>query len=308
MSEVPPSRDQPDDVEDSYRRALALDPSRPSEWVPRAVLAHATRLATERATADRSPTVNADPRVVNRTWWRPAVFGTLAAAALAGLLLSPQILTPRAPTTQASPPAQTSRPEAAASPLANNAEPTRTDSDLRPKTNTPVAKQSTTATHHSRAAPAGARADVAASGGAKADMQRKSSPVVTVTVEAARQQPGVQASAAASAISAEPDLTMEPVQIPLDPPAALHRAAEFGDIPGLQTSLDEQVDIDSRDADGRTALMLATLHGQINAVKLLLEHGADPNIADEHGTTPLRAAVDSNQSAIIAALKHVGAR
>ena len=117
-----------------------------------------------------------------------------------------------------------------------------------------------------------------------------------------------KASAAASAISVKPDLTIEPVQIPLDPPAALRQAAESGDIPGLQTSLNEQVDIDSRDADGRTALMLATLHGQINAVELLLEHGADPNIADEHGTTPLRAAVDSNQSAIIAALKHVGAR
>lgn len=305
MSEVPPSQDQPDDFEDSYRRALAADPSRPSEWVPRAVLAHATRLATERAITDRSPTVNADPRAMNRTWWRPAVFGTLAAAALAGLLLSPQILTPRAPITPASPPAQTSQPEATASPSASNAQPTGTDSDLRPKTNTPVAKQSTTATHHSRVAPAGSRATV--SGGAKADVQRKSASVVTVTVEAARRrQPDFEAPVAA--ISAEPDPTMAPVQIPPDPSADLRRAAESGDIPGLQTSLDEQVDIDSRDADGRTALMLATLHGQINAVELLLEHGADPNIADEHGTTPLRAAVDSNQSAIIAALKRVGAR
>jgi ankyrin repeat protein len=53
---------------------------------------------------------------------------------------------------------------------------------------------------------------------------------------------------------------------------------------------------------------LATLHCQTRAVKLLLSHGADPNAADTNGVTPLRAAIDGNQSAIVAALKHAGAR
>jgi ankyrin repeat protein len=91
-------------------------------------------------------------------------------------------------------------------------------------------------------------------------------------------------------------------------PAALRRAAEFGDIHGLQTLLDERVSIDARDAGGRTALMLAVLHGHAEAVDALLAHGADPNAADAHGTTPLEAAVAGNQPAVAAALRRAGAR
>ena len=53
MSELPPSSDQPDAVDDLYRRASALDPSRPSESVRSAVLEHAAKLAKERAAEDR---------------------------------------------------------------------------------------------------------------------------------------------------------------------------------------------------------------------------------------------------------------
>jgi ankyrin repeat protein len=95
---------------------------------------------------------------------------------------------------------------------------------------------------------------------------------------------------------------------PTGSPTALRRAAEIGDIPGLQTSLDEHVDINARDASGRTALMLATLRGQTAAVDTLLAYGADPNAADARGTTPLQAAVAADQRAIVAALKHAGAR
>jgi ankyrin repeat protein len=54
--------------------------------------------------------------------------------------------------------------------------------------------------------------------------------------------------------------------------------------------------------------MLAILHGQLNAVEVLLAHGADANLADAGGTTPLQAAMSHNQQAIVAALKHAGAR
>jgi hypothetical protein len=99
----------------------------------------------------------------------------------------------------------------------------------------------------------------------------------------------------------------EPPDIPVGSSAALHRAAEKGDLKGLQASLDQQVDINSRDEAGRTALLLATLHGQTKAVNMLLAHGADPNIADANGITPLHAAMAGGQSAIVVALKRVGA-
>jgi ankyrin repeat protein len=95
---------------------------------------------------------------------------------------------------------------------------------------------------------------------------------------------------------------------PTDPVAALLRAAEIGDVPGLQTLLDEQVDIEARDSSGRTALMLATLRGQIKAVDALLAHGADPNTADAQGTTPLQIALAGDEPAIATALQRAGAR
>jgi len=94
----------------------------------------------------------------------------------------------------------------------------------------------------------------------------------------------------------------------VDPAAAFRRAAEMGDLPGLKALLERQADIDSRDAVGRTALMLATLHGQTNAVAVLLAYGADPNAADADGTTPLRAAKAGDHPAIVAALQRYGAR
>jgi hypothetical protein len=88
----------------------------------------------------------------------------------------------------------------------------------------------------------------------------------------------------------------------------VRRAAETGAVPELQTLLGRQVDIDARDESGRTALMLATLHGQARAVDMLLAHGADPNAADAQGVTPLQAAIAGDRPAIAAALRRAGAR
>ncbi len=72
--------------------------------------------------------------------------------------------------------------------------------------------------------------------------------------------------------------------------------------------LGRQPDIDARDENGRTALMLAVLRGESRAVDMLLASGADPNAADGRGTTPLQAAIAGNQPAIVAALQRAGAR
>jgi uncharacterized protein len=66
------------------------------------------------------------------------------------------------------------------------------------------------------------------------------------------------------------------------------------------------VDVDSRDSLGRTALMLATLRGQAEAVDLLLDNGADPNVADNRGTTPVQVARQANATAIVSALERKG--
>ncbi len=91
-------------------------------------------------------------------------------------------------------------------------------------------------------------------------------------------------------------------------PGPLWRAAESGDTQGVQAALDSQVDVNARDAEGRTALMIATRHGQTKAVLALLAHGADPNIPDTKGFTPLRIANSAGNSSIIVALKKSGGR
>ena len=49
MSECRQTADPPDDIDDRYRRAAALDPGRPSDAVRRAVFEHAAKLAAERS-------------------------------------------------------------------------------------------------------------------------------------------------------------------------------------------------------------------------------------------------------------------
>jgi ankyrin repeat protein len=51
-------------------------------------------------------------------------------------------------------------------------------------------------------------------------------------------------------------------------------------------------DLNAIDPDGTTALTLAIINAHYDAAALLLERGADPNVADTRGMTPLYAAVD----------------
>jgi Ankyrin repeats (3 copies) len=300
MNKVPPDQDPADDVDAQYRRASAVDPSRPGEAVRRAVLAHAAQLAAERATAGAGR--RKSRRTTQPAWWRPAIFGTLAAAGLAGLVIAPQWLAPRAPpAAESSPIAQAAdnlapepatRPPAAVSaeitarpPVsARSANLPAYSARARPKTNVPTVAPAAEAT--SLAPPAGSRAadSSAAVAGVPAARQRLPGNLAAVTSSAAAPRVGTSAA------------------------AAFRHAAEVGDLAALAALVENQTDIESRDAAGRTALMLATLHGQTDAVAALLAYGADPNAADADGTTPLQAATAGDHPAIVATLRRYGAR
>jgi len=76
---------------------------------------------------------------------------------------------------------------------------------------------------------------------------------------------------------------------------------------GLHAALASNVDVNARDPNGRTALILAIQHNHSVIVKELLAHGANPNTPDSRGNTPLMAARIIANWGVFAALQRSGA-
>src|SRR6187399_880691 len=64
-------------------------------------------------------------------------------------------------------------------------------------------------------------------------------------------------------------------------------AARAGDATALLRLLTRGVPANVRTEKGDGLLMLATYHGHEAAARVLLEHGADPALANDRGQTPL---------------------
>ncbi len=90
--------------------------------------------------------------------------------------------------------------------------------------------------------------------------------------------------------------------------SCMHYAAARGDTSVIRRMLDYGADIDQRNAAGRTPLAEAAKSGQLKAVKLLLDEGAEVNIYDtESGFTPLHSAAQKNHPAVVRRLLAAGA-
>jgi hypothetical protein len=249
--------------------------------VRRAVLEHAERLAAQRSAHARQG--------APRRWWNavrelrwPAMVGSLAAAALAALVIAPQFLVPRAAPVVEEPRSATSLPAAPQPGPAGPAPPMLARS-----------------------------ADAARAGGSVTSNGHPAPRAAAPAVSAAARMAGVAHNAGvASEAAAAPAARTAPAEpvVAADPAAAFRHAAETGDLSALQALHAGQASLDGRDPLGRTALMLATLHGQRDAVEMLLAWGADPNVADTEGTTPLGAAIAGRDTELAAMLKHYGAR
>jgi hypothetical protein len=337
MNEIPPNQDPSQEIDDHYRRTSALDPSRPSESVRRAVLAHAAQLAAARAAQKEPIKIDTSQPAANQaSWRRPAIFGTLAAAALAGLLIAPQYLIPSHPPVTAVSPAPIARPESAESAAAPAQAPAPTPAPERLAAQPPPAM----ATDKLQPAPSLQPRILAQPRTVPRMSPRSGSPQPTENYAQLQESPrSADLPAATDAQNANSAARVAQAQAPAaraarsaaapmaamtghaqafvggvsagrsaDPAADLRRAADSGDMQMLRLLLAQRVDIEARDASGRTALMLATLHGRAAAVDALLASGADPNAADTSGATPLQAAVANDQQAIAAALRRAGAR
>jgi len=303
MNRLPPQPGPPEDADERYRRASERDPSRPSESVRRAVLAHAAGLSA-----------GCPHRPHPRLWRRPALFGTLAAAAVAGLLVVPRYLTPGsggegavAPAPRTTGAAQVpgaGAPAEMPAPGAPPAPPPPRESYLQVRPRQLAGSARVREPGSPARAPSVAsrpEADTADTTPEPKDARTNGAPSSGLGGMPA--PPPYSAGLASRAALAAPAPAADSPRS-----AVLWRAAESGDVGTVQSLMSGQADINARDPQGRTALMLAALHDQAAVVSVLLEHGADPNVPDAHGSTPLAAAAAGGHQAVVEALQRYGAR
>jgi outer membrane protein assembly factor BamB len=89
----------------------------------------------------------------------------------------------------------------------------------------------------------------------------------------------------------------------------LWAAARTGDAKAVEALLAKGADVNARTRYGATALWFAAYKGQLDVVKTLLKHKADPDVADTiWGETALSIAADDGKVEIVKLLLEAGAR
>ncbi len=100
----------------------------------------------------------------------------------------------------------------------------------------------------------------------------------------------------------------EEVEVTLDDSAdiALLKAAHEGDLEGVRKAIAEGGNVTARSGDGWSCL-LAAATSDVSLTRLLLDHGADPNVASNRGYTPLMRAAGHGNEEVVRLLLSSGA-
>jgi hypothetical protein len=269
------------ELEELYRRAGTADGARPNAPVRQRILAHAAQVA---ASSSRRISLRS-------TGWLavPAAAAVIAATILVPrhtVTISPRVITESTAPSRELPPSQ---------PIQSVAKPSSGQrSEAEQQAPTPP--------------PAPAPAPVTIPSPAPPIPTSSGAPGADIIGGIRGQSPSADSSESDTSrrsASAERRLAQD-----LEPPSArMQRAAIEGNA-ALLRSLTRQYPalVDQRDTEGRTLLMLATLHHHREEVDDLLASGADPNAADRGGRTPLDVANSQGDDQISAALRLAGAR
>jgi ankyrin repeat protein len=84
------------------------------------------------------------------------------------------------------------------------------------------------------------------------------------------------------------------------------QAAALNNLEALKTLLDAGADVNLKNKQGRTALMLAASEGLVNNVRALVLGGADINAIDEDDMDALAHAAENDHAAVVRFLKSKG--
>jgi hypothetical protein len=93
---------------------------------------------------------------------------------------------------------------------------------------------------------------------------------------------------------------------PVDP--ALHRAVRSGNLPELRALLQNGADPNVRDGAGRTPLIVAAEQDRLDAARLLIAAGANLNVSTRGSGTALESAERAGHAEFAAMLRRAGAR
>jgi hypothetical protein len=304
------------------RFKTGLQDGGPSEAVRRAILDHAGRMAVEHARSQPGGRRSAMFTVRRRN----TIFGALAAAVFAGLLVVPILRAPvvHRQSSVAAPPNRESAPQLAQAPAPQPAQ-----APAPQPAQTPPPRLAELERNNSSYRGAGAQRRITADAdkpkeaarlapsSADSTRQAKTEPEAFVggvpSTAAPPAAPAMQApasDAAASAIAAAPAPSRQLARATTSSAErgeSLRGAAATGDLAAVNALLNSSVDVDARDRSGRTALMLAILNRHAVVVEALLAHGADLNAVDTSGVRPLQMARANGNQEIIDSLLRAGA-
>jgi hypothetical protein len=297
-----------------YREASAQDERRPSVQVREAVRAHAKMvLASKAAGPSPSPAPAA-----NQSRWKISLLASIALAGLTGLLVlqfdrgteDEQETALGRPAPAVSPPPPASPPPAAA--------------DARSEA--PVARPAMPAPAPKAASrPAQPAPDVGTAAPAAASPPRPAEPAPASpsaqpplaqqapalarerAVDMARDQSSEKATAPAAPEAMTRSAAAPALRLPAPAPAqqnlgaqaprsatalaaALHQAARAGQVGEAEALLQQGAALNTPDSAGRTALVLAVIHGHSELARRLLALGANPALVDREGLDALQHA------------------
>lgn len=105
----------------------------------------------------------------------------------------------------------------------------------------------------------------------------------------------------ATAVASEPTAPVLDIDVTTRDPEGrtpLHTAAFHGYIATVRKLLQQQAEVDARDNQERTPGHWCCFKGHLNVVKELVEHGADVNARDAAGRTLLKMAMIGQQTAV----------
>lgn len=105
----------------------------------------------------------------------------------------------------------------------------------------------------------------------------------------------------------------QPTELPEDVQQLVTRLFDLARTEGAEAAttlgayVDQGVDVNLRNQDGNTLLMLAAYNGAVEALKALIERGADVNELNGRGQSPLAGAIFKREDAVVDLLIDAGA-